>query len=101
MLDFPGIRWRLADPSGMRVQRFDDEALVFNPLTWETHLLNGVAARLLDAVPTTPRAEAELVHDLCGAGEGAAAMHEEIIQFLRELEALGLTEAIGEDRGAR
>jgi PqqD family protein of HPr-rel-A system len=101
MRDPPGTRWRLADASGMRVQRFDHEALVFNPLTWETHLLNGVAARVLDAVSTTPRAEAELVQDLSGAGERDAAVREEIIQFLRELETLGLTEAIGEDRRAR
>lgn len=100
MRDPPGTRWRLADASGMRVQRFDHEALVFNPLTWETHLLNGVAARVLDAVSTTPRAEADLVQDLCSA-EGAQAMREEITQFLSELEALGLTEAIGEDRRAR
>jgi PqqD family protein of HPr-rel-A system len=84
----------------MRVQRFDDEALVFNPLTWETHFLNGVAARVLDTVSATPRTEADLVGELCG-GEAAETKRQEIVKFLRELEALGLTERVGEDRRAR
>jgi PqqD family protein of HPr-rel-A system len=84
----------------MRIQRFDDEALVFNPLTWETHFLNGVAARVLDAVSETPTTQAQLVGELCGADEDEA-MCAEIVKFLGELETSGLIEKVGEDRRTR
>jgi PqqD family protein of HPr-rel-A system len=85
----------------MRFQRFDDEALVFNPLTWETHLLNGVAARVLDAVSETPRTQAHLVAELCGGDEELEATRDRVAKFLHELETLGLIERVGEDRRAR
>jgi len=100
MHDAASPRWRLVDPSGIRIQRFDDEALVFNPLTWETHLLNDVAARVLDAVAELPRTEGHLVAELCGA-DAAESLREQIVRFLRELEALALIERVGEDRRAQ
>jgi PqqD family protein of HPr-rel-A system len=95
-----GSRWRLVDPSGIRVRRFGDEALVFNPITWETHLLNGAAVRVLDGLLSGPRPEAELVAEVCegdGLVEGPASMPDEIGRFLEELRSLGLAEPVGED----
>ena len=100
MRDAAGSRWRLVDPSGIRVRRFGDEALVFNPITWETHLLNGVAVRVLDGLFSGPRPEAELIAEVCGGDglvEGAASMPDEIGRFLEELESLGLAKPVGED----
>jgi PqqD family protein of HPr-rel-A system len=94
MHDATGSRWRLVDPSGIRIQRFDDEALVFNPVTWETHLLNGVAVRVLDGLSAGPRAEEELVEALRGIERDPA--RGEIGRFLRELDSLGLVEPAGE-----
>ena len=104
MRDAAGSRWRLVDPSGTRVRRFGDEAVVFNPVTWETHLLNGVAVRVLDGLFSGPRPEAELVAGVCeGLVEGPASMPDEIGRFLEELRSLGLAEPVGEgeDEGRR
>jgi PqqD family protein of HPr-rel-A system len=100
MRDVGRTRWRLADRPGMRIERFADEALVFNPLTWETHLLNSVAADVLDALSEHPRTEADLAAAV-GGREELEATRDRIAGFLRDLEALGLIERVGENRRAR
>jgi PqqD family protein of HPr-rel-A system len=90
-----GSRWRLVDPSGLRIHRFGDDALVFNPVTWETHLLNGVAMRVLDVLNTAPMGEADLVEEIFatdGDANALAAKREEIARFLDELGRLDLAE---------
>jgi PqqD family protein of HPr-rel-A system len=99
MHDATGSRWRLVDPSGIRIRRFGDEALVFNPLSWETHLLNGVAMRVLDALAAGPKGETELVAELFGGDPRAGeprSMRDEIASFLGELDGLGLAERLRE-----
>jgi PqqD family protein of HPr-rel-A system len=99
MHDATGSRWRLVDPSGIRIRRFGDEALVFNPLSWETHFLNGVAMRVLDALAEGPKAEAELVAEIFGSDPHAdepRSMRDEIARFLDELDGLGLAEPVRE-----
>jgi PqqD family protein of HPr-rel-A system len=99
MHDPAGSRWRLVDPSGIRIRRFGDEALVFNPLSWETHLLNGVAMRVLDALAAGPKDETELVAEIFEpdprAGEPRST-RDEIARFLDELDGLGLAERVRE-----
>ncbi|MGH6689679.1 MAG: HPr-rel-A system PqqD family peptide chaperone [Gammaproteobacteria bacterium] len=95
MRDPAGSRWRLVDPSGIRIRRFGDDALVFNPVTWETHLLNGVGMRVLDALSTGAKDEAELVAEIFttdGGSEAIAAKRDEIARFLDELGKLELAE---------
>ena len=95
MHDPAGSRWRLVDLSGIRIRRFGDDALVFNPVTWETHLLNGVGMRVLDALVTGAKHEAELVAEIFatdGGGEAVAAKQDEIARFLNELGKLELAE---------
>lgn len=106
MRDAAGSRWRLVDPSDIRIRRFGDEAVVFNPVTWETHLLNGVALRVLDALFAGPRPGAELIAEVCGGDPpdtGPASMPDEIGRFLEELESLGLAAPVAEaeDEGRR
>jgi PqqD family protein of HPr-rel-A system len=96
-----GGRWRLVDPSGIRIRRFGDDALVFNPITWETHLLNGVGIRVLDALAAGAKDEAQLVEEIFttdGGGDAVAAKREEIARFLDELGKLELAER---DEGVR
>jgi len=98
MREAAGARWRVVDPRGIRIHRFDDEAMVFNPLTWETHLLNGVAMSVLDALASGPRTEARLLDEVWrgdrelepGSGRDAA------LRFLHELDSLGLVERADE-----
>ena len=64
---------------GLRVAWLDDDAIVFNPFSWETHLLNPAAALVLDFASTGPCSEAGIVEVLAEAldeGErGRAAGH--------------------------
>jgi PqqD family protein of HPr-rel-A system len=39
---------------GVRVLTLDDDAVVFNPFSWETHVLNPAAALVLDMAAQRP-----------------------------------------------
>lgn len=41
-----GLQYALS--TGLRIQRLDEDAVVFNPFSWETHLLNPAAALVLE-----------------------------------------------------
>jgi PqqD family protein of HPr-rel-A system len=45
---------------GLRYRHFDDEAVVFDPLSWDAHLLNPAAMAVLDLLLETPRSEPEV-----------------------------------------
>jgi PqqD family protein of HPr-rel-A system len=51
---------RYAVAPGVRLCILDDEAIVFNPFSWETHLLNCAAALALDMASSGPCTEATI-----------------------------------------
>lgn len=53
--------WVLVDPSGTRLHFFDDGSAVFNPLRWETHVVDLLVGTLLEALFEGPRSLRELV----------------------------------------
>jgi PqqD family protein of HPr-rel-A system len=89
------MRWRLAHPQDTAFLRFDDEALVFNPESWETHFLNDSAAFVLESLLDRPHSIEEIVAEVSRAS--AAPMPDEfsnqVAELLRQLEALGLVSA--------
>jgi len=87
------VRWTLRTHDGLKVARFDREALVFNPVSWQTHLLNDSAVRVLEALRSGPRSLDELVAAIYGDAQAADGGTEERqigAALLAELEALGL-----------
>ena len=46
---------------GLRLRRFGDEAVAFNPLSWDAHLLNPAATATLDLLLESPCSEADVV----------------------------------------
>lgn len=54
--------WKLLRQRETRFRRFDTEALAFNPLTWETHLLTGNAVPVVTRLLASPASLDELVH---------------------------------------
>jgi PqqD family protein of HPr-rel-A system len=52
-------RFELA--SGVRLHRLDDDTIVFNPFSWETHLLNPAAALVLDIAAFNDCTESDVV----------------------------------------
>ena len=77
---------------GLRVITLDDDAVVFNPFSWETHLLNPAAALVLDiaaAAPCTEAAVAEVLAEVLDEDERPLAA-EHAHRLLWELAGLRL-----------
>lgn len=88
----PGARFRVVRHPDLRVLRFDDESVVFNPVLWQTHLLNASAALIFDCLEESPATAAELAAELAGEGADAGVPLEQIEQALGDLAGLGLVE---------
>jgi len=71
-------------PEDCRCFVFEDGTVVFNPASWQSHLLNPSAAGIFSALLSTPRRLDELAHLL---GEHDVA---EIVATVDEMESLGL-----------
>jgi PqqD family protein of HPr-rel-A system len=89
------VRWRLRGQDGLKIARFGFDAVVFNPVSWQTHLVNDSALRVFETLLAGPKPLDEIVSTL---GEGAADAKSAlddlrmIEALLAELEALGLLE---------
>lgn len=82
-------------PDHLKIARFDGEALVFNPVSWHTHLFNQSAVQALDALASGPKSRAELVSAILGAPEADDWIDEDLQMadaLLAELESVGLIE---------
>ncbi len=58
--DDPDIRWRLPDGVGLTWKSWSDEAVVFNALSGQTHLLDAFSAALLGEIEAEPLTAHEL-----------------------------------------
>ena len=90
------MRWQLAHPADAAVLRFDGvEAIVFNPVTWETHLLNESASLVLDALLEGPRSVDEIVETVARVSGTSVPERfgEQVGELLGQLESLGLVRA--------
>mgnify|MGYP002784245996 CR=1 FL=1 len=94
MRDEAALRWRLAAGRAPEAARFADGALVFNPLTWETHLLNPAAMQILDALSAAPRDTGALADELAHGhdvdADARTAFAAQVGAALAEMEVLGL-----------
>jgi PqqD family protein of HPr-rel-A system len=76
-----------------RLRRFDTEALAFNPLTWETHLLTGKAVPVFARLLSSPASFDELVRAVAAASKEdtlSIVPRESVSRVLEELRDLGL-----------
>jgi PqqD family protein of HPr-rel-A system len=87
-----GARYRVARHPELRIMRFEDESLVFNPVLWHTHFLNASGALILDCLDEAPATAAELATALCDPAGNPALPLGQIEQLLSELASLGLVE---------
>jgi PqqD family protein of HPr-rel-A system len=95
----PG-RYRAVE--GIRSFDFGDECMIFNPLSWDTHILNAAAAAILEAVAEAPQSVAEIeeyLQDLLVESQkGEAPAHTR--RLIDELVQLGLIRQLASDVGA-
>jgi PqqD family protein of HPr-rel-A system len=85
--------WRLVDSPRTLIIRFDDEYLVFNPLSWDTHLLNESAASVLEALRASPCSFSELAAGWSEPESDGLSTHP-VATLLDELETMGLVEQV-------
>ena len=89
------MRWQVAHPDDTAFLRFDDEALVFNPESWETHFLNDSAAFVLESLLDHPQSVEEIVALVNRASGGPMPdeFGDQVADLLHQLESLGLVSA--------
>lgn len=87
-------RYRLATRGPIRSVVIDDETVLFNPNSWDTHVLNEAAAATLEFVAESPRAHSEVTQFFAEAlaPELAAEADEHATRVLDELCRLSLLE---------
>jgi len=87
--------WQLTDLPRTRVHRFGDEGLVFNPLSWETHLVSDPALRVVEVLASGPRREVDLALELAAEDDepDVASVRNRLKPLLDELRNLGLVSA--------
>jgi PqqD family protein of HPr-rel-A system len=92
----PSGELRFAPADGLRLRHFEDEAVVFDPLSWDAHLLNPAAIAVLELLQAAPQSEDEVIAFLAEVlqpeEQRQAASHGK--RLLDELQALGLVHAI-------
>jgi PqqD family protein of HPr-rel-A system len=87
------VRWRFIEHPELRVVRYGAEAVVFNPLSWETHLLNESAAHVVETLRRGPQGAWELAAALAEDLDPEAAPEtyaDQVAALMEELEGLGL-----------
>lgn len=84
--------WQLAPGQNLRFCQFDDEAVLYNDLSGDTHLLGASAMQLLGELQGGARS-ADALLDALGAALGCArdaAFDQEAGAVLAQLDALSL-----------
>lgn len=89
------VRWRLAYPDRIRVVRLNDAAIVFNPLSWQTHYLNEAAQCVFDALTDGPLTMGELIAETVDAHDELSAKETDewtrtLLTHLGDLVTMGL-----------
>jgi PqqD family protein of HPr-rel-A system len=83
---------RFIATDGIRILKFGNESIVFNPTSWDAHLLNAAAAVVLEVLAQGPRSIGDisslLSEALLEAERGDAFEHAQ--RLLHEFEQLGL-----------
>jgi PqqD family protein of HPr-rel-A system len=87
-------RFRVAAHPDLRILRFDDESVVFNPFLWHTHLLNAAAALILDALEDGPASAEEIAAALVDDSGAQVIPADQVEQLLGELAGLALVEPL-------
>jgi PqqD family protein of HPr-rel-A system len=84
---------------GVRMLEFGDEWIVFNPLSWDAHLLNAAAGVVLEQLGAQPQTEAEVadyLRELLMDAERAQALSS-ARRLIGELVQLGLARLVAAD----
>ncbi len=88
---------RFAATSGLLMREFEDGVVVFDPVSWDAHLLNPAAASVLEMCMKSPVSSREVAAFLAEAlndqDRVEASVH--AMRLLCDLSELGLVNAVG------
>ena len=89
---------RFAAVADLKTVDYDEESVVFNDATWETHVLNAAAAEVLSMTIEAPRSVQDITQALKPLldADDAAGAHEHAARIVDELQALGLLAGQGD-----
>lgn len=92
-----------AATEGLRIVDLDDDRVVFEPLSWDAHLLNPAAAAVLDLFLQGPQSVDAVVAFLADALDPSErpSAQEHARRLVAELQALGLLQPVRESADAR
>lgn len=84
--------------TGLKAIDYDEESVVFNGATWETHVLNAAAAEVLSMSAEAPRSLDEIARALTEwlDADEADNAPEHAERIVGELRALGLVAPLGD-----
>ena len=82
--------WRISPSSAALFQQLDEELLLFDLLTWRTHLLNSAAAELVRLIEEKESSSSTLAEALA---PGDAGFRLEVENLLGALLDLGIVES--------
>lgn len=84
--------WRAIADQGLRYRAWDNEIIVYNALSGDTHLLDLAAAQVLALLQQAPLDSPSLVQQLAGLWQAAPdeQMQHEVAEILADLAALSL-----------
>jgi PqqD family protein of HPr-rel-A system len=88
-------RWGLPEDVGLLWRSWDEEVIVFNQASGQTHLLDALSAAALRELEQHPRTLTELAGHLAEQyGLGPVDLRERLIGICRRFDELGLAEPV-------
>lgn len=90
---------RFAALDALLLREFEDGVVVFDPLSWDAHLLNPAAASVLEMCMRSPASPLEIASFLADAlnDQDRVDAHVHAMRLLRDLSELGLVNAVRTD----
>ena len=88
--------WQLKSPAELKWHQWDDEIVIYNVTTGDTHLIDSAGAQILQAIQESPKNLSELLKDLGDQGD-AGTLHRQfayIESLLVKLYRLGVVEPV-------
>jgi PqqD family protein of HPr-rel-A system len=85
-------RFRRVEHRDLRILKFEDESLVFNPRLWHTHFLNASAGLILECLGEAPASATELAALIVDEDGRPALPPDQIAMAMSELAGLSLIE---------
>jgi PqqD family protein of HPr-rel-A system len=94
MADRDQGRWLAVQPARLRVRRWDDEVVVYDDRSGDTHLLDDACGRVLERLLTASGSDQELAALCAGSEDSPGSPEARLYRVLDRLRRLGLVKPL-------